>query len=140
MQVRIFMLCLMTVAAAGCATRPPEAPLRAGKGDDVLVVDYQVAAERKVEFEQFLIDVLMPAIKEYYPPDNQPVRLWTATEPTDEGAFQYRFVADPANEYYPFEIEAILEGVYPDAGEEYVEQLQDLIEGEAVVEFQQSRW
>ena len=140
--MRICRLLLLVIAAgiAGCATRPPEAPVRATTGNIILVADYWVAADNRMEFERFLVDVLMPAFEEYYPDGEQPVRLWTAVDGLEEGMFQYRFVVDPADEQYPFDIETILEWIYQEDGAAYTEQFDGFVENDEAMEFQQTQW
>lgn len=141
MRMRILIALVMAAAMVGCATRPPEKPrIRASMGDIVLIVDYQVPVDSKAEFERFLMEVLMPAFEEYYPEGEQPVRLWTSTEPPEDGMFLYRFVLDPVNDYYPFDIEAILKGVYREDGPAYAEQFESFVEGGDEAEFQQTQW
>lgn len=140
MRIRTLILLLTVAGVVGCATRPPEAPIRATTGNTVLVTDYWVAADNKADFERFLDEVLMPAFEEYYPAGEQPVRVWTTTDTSDEGHFQYRFVVDPMNEYYPFDVEAILKGIYAEDGETYAAQFDGFVEDEEEAEFQQTQW
>ncbi len=101
-------------AAAACggpkpAPAPPApvpaprlpAPPRAAPGDTLYLIEHFVRADRRVQFERFLVGSYWPAVRRLALTDSASARVLRQTRvlyparPNDDGTFTYVFVTDP---------------------------------------------
>jgi hypothetical protein len=96
-------------ASAPSGAAPPQmgtprdaaADIRAQAGDTVYLVEHQVRPERRQQFEDFVHEVLWPAIQSTAAAEPargfalQRVRLLLPITPDENGSYTYTFVLDP---------------------------------------------
>jgi hypothetical protein len=85
--------------------------LRAQPGDTVYLVDHYVRPDQREHFEEFVEQVLWPALRGRV---QQQTRMLKSLVPNEEGSFTYTFVLDPVVQGERYDILDFLRATYPE--------------------------
>jgi hypothetical protein len=108
---------MTTTGPAGVGPAMP----RAQTGDTIYVVEHYVRAEGRAVFEEFVTQVLWPALRTTattVPARSrvvQQTRLIRQVSPNDDGSYTYAFLLDPVVPGESYNVLEILRGAYPEA-------------------------
>ncbi len=69
--------------------------IRANHGEKVWVVLTPIKADKRAEFEQFVQEILLPAVTRIAPNVHRHVRALYPTHPEADGSYTYAFFMDP---------------------------------------------
>lgn len=101
------LFCTACASAPAAGPTPPGMPrdaaadIRAQAGDTVYLVEHQVRPERRQQFEDFVHEVLWPAIQSTAATEPsrafalQRIRLLLPVTSEEDGSYTYTFVLDP---------------------------------------------
>ena len=95
--------------------------IRAREGEDVWVMLNHVRAERREAFEDFLHEILMPALAHVHPETYNKTRILHPTVPNKDGTYTYVFLMDPVVPDGIYGISSILYKFYrPEIADTYM--------------------
>ena len=95
--------------------------IRAREGEDVWVMLNHVRAERREAFEDFLHEILMPALAHVHPETYNKTRILHPTVPNKDGTYTYVFLMDPVVSDGIYGISGILYKFYrPEIADTYM--------------------
>jgi hypothetical protein len=96
--------------------------IRARKGEDVWVILNHVRAEKHETFEDFLHEILMPALAHIHPETYNKTRVLHPSIPNRDGTWTYIFLMDPVVPDGMYSVSAILYQFYrPELADKYMQ-------------------
>lgn len=106
-------------------SRPADMPretIRAAAGERVLIRVNTIKADKREQFEQFVHQILYPAIVQLEPMAARQVRFLHPNAANEDGTFTYVFLMDPVIEGLDYDIAQLLKRAYGEVlGEEHNE-------------------
>ncbi|MDQ3024619.1 MAG: hypothetical protein M3R04_09605 [bacterium] len=99
--------------------------VRAVNGERMWIRLNHDKADKRELFEQFIHDILRPAVERVEPAMFRQVRFLHPTEPNEDGTYTYVFLMDPLIEGADYGIENLLKRAYGDTQVEAYDQMWD---------------
>jgi hypothetical protein len=116
LSVLVGIAAVASIAACGAQPSPAATPtvtipLRAQAGDTVYLVDHYVRPDQREQFEEFVSQILWPALRGRV---QQQTRMLKSLVPNEEGSYTYTFVLDPVVPGERYNILDFLRATYPE--------------------------
>lgn len=93
-------------------TNNPAPAVRANQNDSIFIIQNFIKPDKTKQFEEFTINYLMPASREFFPELAKTVRFLKPSAPNKDGTFTYFYVMDPSKNSMNYEITLPLEAKY----------------------------
>lgn len=93
-------------------TNNPAPAVRANQNDSIFIIQNFIKPDKTKQFEDFTVNYLMPASREFFPELAKTVRFLKPSAPNKDGTFTYFFVMDPSKNSLDYEITLPLEAKY----------------------------
>jgi ketosteroid isomerase-like protein len=93
-------------------TNNPAPAVRANQNDSIFIIQNFIKPDKTKQFEEFTMNYLMPASREFFPELAKTVRFLKPSAPNKDGTFTYFYVMDPSKNSMNYEITLPLEAKY----------------------------
>jgi hypothetical protein len=125
---------LVTPVHSQIEGKTPEASLRATEGDTVWVLLNHVKPDKKAQFEEFIEQILIPAIEKLATTDsiqvkmNRQSRLLYPIKANEDGSYMYVFLLDPVVSKADYSFARIFNSLYTEKeADQFISMFEDAL-------------
>lgn len=118
------------------------ATVRATSGEKLWVVLTPIRADKRAAFEQFVQEIVVPAVRRIAPAVYRQVRALYPTQPDTDGAYTYAFLMDPLLPDASYDFAVLFRQAYTEEETQAYLRLWKEVQAapQRVCEFVQSSW